>query len=112
MKINIILNKWFDYNYNFDNQILIYDYIGNVLKKFLSDRVVNLEEDLFILIQFKLKLSDDLYRSISYVKTIRIKIINYYLILSYYFGNIRSENYHITTVSSIIFTYKTISKES
>ena len=118
MKINnnnillstIRYNHWIDYTYHLQNQIILNEHITMALKDlwYLFDKI---PQNHFIQIQFKVQLNNGLYRSISYVQTVKKEDYNSLLDIFIEFWNLRSEDYHITTASSIIFTYKVYDSE-
>lgn len=64
----IIFNKWIDYYYKLDNQLLSQHHIFSALNLFFEN-FLNLSLDQIILIQFKIKF-DNQFRSVSYLQTI------------------------------------------
>lgn len=108
---NLLFNKWLDFNYEIKNQILTNQHITIALLKFWNEIISKLENEQYIHIQFKIKLDNNLIRSISYIQTVKKE--DYQLLLDSFisFWDIRSEDYHINIVSGIIFNYKLISKD-
>ena len=105
-------NKWIDFTYPLQNKILLIDHIKDALK-ILFEQFNNYSEmnNHYIQIQFKVQLNNGLYRSISYVQTVKLNDFNQLLDSFIEFWNLRSEDYHITAVGNIIFTYKIYSSE-
>jgi len=67
--------------------------------------MIKLAKTTYVLIQFKIKRDDGLYRSISYIQKTNNK--NFELIFSILkeFWQLKSEEYHIRKVNQVIFTY-------
>lgn len=75
MKNNIVFNKWNDYYYKINNQILTHQHIAASLRSLFTSLVLvnsNTPKISYILIQFKIKIDDYNIRSISYVQTVII----------------------------------------
>ena len=99
---------WKDYQLKLDNNLLTSINLSYALSKFWIDRLKNINKNQFILIQFKVKLVTGIIRSISHVQT--VKKNDYETLLESFnlFWEIRSDEYHLTSIDSIIFTYKII----
>jgi len=111
--LNLNHSKWMDYQLTLDNQILTSQNLKYLFTKFWSEVISNnLTNDQFILIQLKIKLSNGLFRSISHVQT--VKNTDYETLLESFkiFWEIKSEEYHILKLDSIIFTYKILPLDS
>jgi hypothetical protein len=78
MKNNNIRLEWNDFNYKV-NGIITKDIINQAILSLIEDKIIGINSDQFILIQFKIITDTNLCRSISYVQTIQIK--DYDLIL-------------------------------
>lgn len=105
-------NKWLDYQFKLNNYILTKPILKLSLKQFWKDIIINLSNDHFIFIQFKIKLSNGLFRSISHVKNMNNKDFKELLDSFNLFWDIKSDEYHISKLDSIIFTYKIIGLDS
>lgn len=68
----MINNKWTGYHLSLDHQILTSQHLEEALSKFWSEVISNkVLDNQFILIQFKVILSEILFRSISLIHTIK-----------------------------------------
>jgi|SRR5882724_472761 len=102
-------NKWMDYQLTLDNQILTSQKLKYSFNKFWSEVIFNnFIDNQFILIQFKIKLTNGLFRSISHVQIVKNSDYETLLDSFYVFWEIKSEEYHILKLESIIFTYKIV----
>jgi len=69
-------NKWIDYYFKI-NSIIIPDlHLKNALNKFYIEKNFNLEKDTTIVIQFKIKIDDKTFRSISFLQTVKVSEFN------------------------------------
>lgn len=104
--------KWEDYKYNLQNKIITNHLLYDSLLKFWSD-IINVysKENQFIFIQFKVQISSGVIRSVSKVQIVTSS--DFYLLLESFkiFWEIKSEDYHISSIESIVFTYKFIGKQ-
>jgi hypothetical protein len=66
----IILNKWTDFYYKLDVQIITNIQILNALDS-LFKSFSNIPKESIILIQFKIKIENNQFRSISYLQSIK-----------------------------------------
>lgn len=72
--LTILPNKWLDYSYDLNNQILSNQHITKSLSN-LHELLLNsnvLTENSVILIQFKIKIDIKTIRSISYIQTVTL----------------------------------------
>lgn len=104
---NIIFNKWTDFYYELDPQIITKNKIIAALSKLYSE-LNQLSNDLTILIQFKIKIDNNNFRSISYLQSINIDQFNELKDIFIEFWNFKDEDYISLKASHIIFTYKII----
>jgi hypothetical protein len=111
MNKNNIKLEWNDFHYKVNGIIT-----KNILKKaslnLFNNKFKTLNNEHFLLIQFKIITNTFLCRSISYVQTIQIK--DYDLILEIFneSWNLKSEDYYDLTIYEILFTYKILPKDS
>jgi hypothetical protein len=101
-----IENIWKDFRFVISDLFINNRIIEKAIISFYNKNLLNLDEDCFIIIQFKVKLDNSEIRSISYIQTVQIKELNLLIEIFQEFWNIRSEEYHILIVEEIIFTYK------
>jgi hypothetical protein len=102
-------NKWIDYQYNLHYKIITKENINEALNKFWNEKITNnVKESQIILIQFKVKLSNDIIRSISHLQNVTNSDFELLLDLFLNFWEIKSEDYHTLKFEEIIFTYKII----
>ena len=102
-----ICNKWFDYHYKLDNQILYDFHIANAINS-LFENFMDLSRENFISIQFKIKLSSNQYRSVSYLQTVKLSEKEDLIEIFKEFWNLRDQDYLSLNPSYIVFTYKLI----
>lgn len=111
VKSIISLNKWYDYTYKINDQILLAEHIEYAVKNFWLQIVEQIEDYQYILIQFKLKTIESEYRTVSYVQTINKNDLDDLILIFKEYWNIRTDDYHILSIDSIIFTYKILTKQ-
>lgn len=82
------------------------------LNQFWNENILNIKEEQFILIQFKVKIATGIIRSISHVQTVQKK--DYKILLESFliFWDIRSEVYKLTEVESVIYSFQLIEKNN
>jgi len=69
-------NKWIDY-YLKINSIIIPDlHLKNALNKFYKEKIFNLDKATTIVIQFKIKIDEKTFRSISFLQTVKVSEFN------------------------------------
>jgi hypothetical protein len=106
--LNLTPNKWFDYCYDLNNQMMSDNQITLSLDK-LFDLLENsniLTASSVILIQFKIKLNINDHRSISYLQTVSISDFKELNELFLEFWHIRDEDYLPLNPSHIVYTFK------
>jgi hypothetical protein len=102
-------NKWLEYQYKLHYKIITKENINEALNKFWNEKITNnVKESQIILIQFKVKLTNDIIRSISYLQNVTNSDFELLLDLFINFWEIKSEDYHALNFEEIIFTYKII----
>jgi len=109
------INKWNDFSYNINSNILTDNQIFLALDSLNSQEILpllesyNKERDNFkLLIIFKIKTVNQQRRTISYLQTLRISEFNkLYEIFSEYW-NLKTEDYYLAAISEITFTYKIV----
>jgi hypothetical protein len=115
MKNTIItLNKWNDFYYGIHSQIITNINITNAIITFTDHLIYNnIPKDSKLMIQFKIKIEENNYRSISYLQSIilNFKEIDELKEIFIGFWVSRDEGYHCLKPSDIVFTYKIISEE-
>lgn len=90
--------------YPLENEILTTFSLTQAFNKFRESIVLNKNE--FMFIQFKIKTSDNLYKSISYIQTVRISDFDELLQIFNEFWNLKSSDYHEILVKEVIFSYR------
>src|ERR1700755_406662 len=99
-KFQDIRSKWNDFEVQIKDKLLTKNFIRYSLDLFWNEEILNIKEDQFILIQFKVKISAGIIRSISHVQTVQKKDYNILLESFLIFWDIRSEDYKLTEVES------------
>ena len=103
---NIVLNKWYDYKYYLGNKILLNYHIESTCRNFWINVVDNIDDGLYILVQFKILKSDGIYNSISYVQTVNKNDLDRLIGLFQEYWSLRDDYYKQFSIDSIVFTYK------
>lgn len=107
---NLTLNKWNDYNFNLDSQIITENLIKRSLSSLqsyiFSSSTLPVSKSLKLLILFKVKTINNQYRTISYMQTIDIKDFHLLNQLFIEYWHLKSEDYYLAEYSHIIYTYK------
>jgi len=128
----IQINKWTDYYYILPTSLITNVYISLAVDDLFSNIINNLSKsnilnynteikDFLVLVQFKIKIQGDHFRSISYLQFIKLtinpldsdqienkQIINELKEIFIEFWNLRDEDYINLECTEIIFTYKII----
>nr|YP_010130189.1 hypothetical protein KQ422_mgp109 [Clavaria fumosa]QPZ51091.1 hypothetical protein [Clavaria fumosa] len=111
-----LINKWLNYYYELDNNLITEKNIKEAFNSFWIDKINTFKNDFIIVVQFKVKTTDNFYKSISHVQMDYIKnkenILNMFLsfwTIKYegFYSSIREDRY-----SFIVFNYKILSKDS
>jgi hypothetical protein len=103
--------NWLDFSYDFSNKILTKESINISLNKFYKEKLSNIKDNIFIYIQFKVITEDNIYWSISYIQTIKIREFKFLYDLFNEFWDIKTNDYKTLSLKSIVFTYKILSLE-
>jgi hypothetical protein len=110
----IKLNKWYDYSYNLDSQLVSDIHITLALdffKRFLLLSSIEkgiINDNLKLLIFFKIITTNNQKRTISFMQTIDLKDFSQLYQLFIEFWNLKTEDYYLAITSDIIFSYKLI----
>lgn len=114
----LTLNKWHDYYYKLDNNLLFEEHIISALTS-LFNKLDNPSlfplkrwSDSIIIIQFKIKFDSNQFRSVSYLQIVKLTEFKDLLEIFIEFWNIRDQDYMSLNPSHIVFTYKIISKDN
>ena len=99
-------NRWLNYMISI-NHILSNENIKNSVSQFWTDIALKLNENQYLLIQFKIQEITGEIKSIYYVQRVNKKDLNSLTNIFIEFWNIKSEDYHLIEVSKLIFNYKT-----
>jgi len=111
--IQITLNKWTDYYYGLYPQIITNITITNSITTFTNSlKDNNISGGSKILIQFKIKIEENNFRSISYLQSINFNQNEIDELIEIFIGfwESRDEGYHCLNPSDIVFTFKIISE--
>jgi hypothetical protein len=100
------IGVWNDYDKPLHNQFLINPMIEDSLYEFWENLATQLDEKQKFHIQFKVKFYDNLYQSISYLQTADKNDYNDILSIFIEFWDLKSEEYKLKPVDSIIYNYK------
>ena len=112
-----LLNKWQDFNFNLVNQgslinnNLIIESLKLLWDKIEYERILDNKDNL-ILIQFKIKLLNSSYRSISYLQTVKFNDFNDLSDIFIELWSLRDEDYTSLNPSHIVYAYKIINDPS
>lgn len=110
--MNITIKKiWKDFEYKVDSLITKFT-IERALKLLWSEVMSSLDNSKLVLIQFKVLMPNNTYRSVSYIQTVSNKEYHDLLLRFIEFWNICTEEYHSTPVEKIIFTYSVVPNTS
>lgn len=107
-----LILKWNDFEVKIKDKLLTKNLIKYSLNLFWNENIINLREDQFILIQFKVKISTGIFRSISHVQTVQKKDFNILLESFLIFWDIRSEDYKLTEIESVIYSFQIIEQNN
>ena len=104
---NILSNHWSTYKYNLPNNILSHISIDLALNKFNEDILSKMNENQYLLVLFKIRTEDNLFRTISSLQKITKKEDKELLLESFYeYWDLKYENYVQIPISDICFYYK------
>ena len=104
---NILSNHWSTYKYNLPNNILSHISIDLALNKFNEDILSKMNENQYLLVLFKIRTEDNLFRTISSIQKITKKEDKELLLESFYeYWDLKYENYVQIPISDICFYYK------
>src|SRR5271156_660750 len=109
------VNKWQDFYFKLDSQLINNNLIIESLKLLWNKIEIQREienKDNSILIQFKIKLPNNSYRSISYLQTVNFNVLNDLSDIFIEFWSLRDEDYTSLNPSHIVYTYKIIKDPS
>ena len=102
------INKWLTFNYEITGNLITSNQIELACIKFYKDVLTHLKDDQYILIIFRIKTSDNLYRNISTFQTISKLNIKEFINICNEYWLIKTENYIQEEIIEIIFNYKII----
>jgi hypothetical protein len=106
-----LTNKWLEYRYNLNFEILKRTDIEICLNKFYEEIMNQLNDDRYILIILKIKKSEGLFRSISRMQRLNKKDFNKLYDILIESWNIKNEEYHSWLIESIILNYTILPSE-
>ena len=102
------INKWLTFNYEITGNLITSNQIELACIKFYKDVLTHLKDDQYILIIFRIKTSDNLYRNISTFQTISKLNIKEFINICNEYWLIKTENYIQEEIIEIKFNYKII----
>jgi hypothetical protein len=117
------INKWNDFSYKLDFNILTDNQIYLALESFnsqellpllelynkgLADTDTDTRENLKLLIIFKIKTVNQQRRTISYMQTLEIREFNQLHEIFSEYWNLKTEDSYLAEISEITFTYKIV----
>ena len=103
--LNVLKSKWINYIYPLFNKIVTKNSIEKALIKFNSEVLNKLEEGDYILIIFKVKISNGPFRSISTLQKVNKLEFNKLIDIFIEYWNIKSSEYNVYPIEEIVFTY-------
>lgn len=106
MKTELKYNTWQSDLTNINNLFLNNDLIKTSLSNLWTEVFKDLDENTYILIQFKILTHNEELKSISYVQRVNSKEFNLLLQTFIAFWEIKSEDYHEMLIKGIVYTYK------
>jgi hypothetical protein len=111
---NLISSSWLDYSININSNILNYNSLEYLIRKFWKEIINNITENKSIFIQLKFKDENNNYRSIYYVQEITYENKDLFILIKIFneFWSIKCEDYYSIKIKSLIFTYKIIENKN
>ena len=103
---NILSNHWSTYKYNLPNNILSHISIDLAFTKFNEDILSKLDENQYLLVLFKIKTGDNLFRTISSLQRVNKNDREVLLNSFYEYWDLKYENYLQFSIEEIHFSYK------
>lgn len=104
--------SWRDSIHVLDNRLLTSDSLLIAYNEFLLELDKQIKEpEQKILVQFKIEMENGLIRTISRMQTITREDYKILLEIFNEYWNIQTQEYHLTAVNKIIFTYKLVGKD-
>jgi len=105
--------KWIEYKILLANKLITNSVIRNTFIQFWNEKIKgNLQTNQFVIIQLKAQLSDGTYRTLSNAQIVKLTDFISVLESFYIFWEIKGEEYYLTEIDSIIFSYKFIPLQS
>ena len=111
-----LIDKWYNFHFQLNTTLLAKKKLRKLLIYFLKKKLTFFQRIFIIIVQFKVKTINNLYKSISHVQMDYIKndkeILNMFLSFwsekyETFYSSIREDEY-----DSIIFSYKILSNDS
>lgn len=102
-------NVWKDYIFDTNKCYIDNYYITLALDKFWEDVIVKIQKGQMFVVQFKVKNSDGMFRSISYIQISNKDEFDKLIEIFKTFWLIRSDDYHQWKIDHIVFCYKILS---
>lgn len=111
---NLISSYWLDYSININSNILTYNSLEYLIRKFWKEIINNITENQSIFIQLNFKDENNNYRSIYYVQEITYENKDLFILIKIFneFWSIKCEDYYSIKIKSLIFTYKIIENKN
>jgi len=111
-----LINKWYNFYFEVNNNLISEEIIKEAFNSFLKEKINIFPNDFIIIVQFKVKTIDSLYKSISYVQMDFINNNKEILDMFLYFWSTKYDNFYSSIredeYSFIVFSYKILSNES
>jgi hypothetical protein len=110
--INYTYNKWYSYYYTLEFNILNDKYLSLALKSLWNDLQQTFDSNTLISIQFKVRYEIGVYRSLSYIQTVKLYEYEVLLELFIEFLNLKDEEYISYNPNSIVFTFQLLTPDN
>lgn len=107
-KNKLILNKWLSYIYKLDNNLLTPNHLKLALNGFNNEILNHLDDKQYMLLVFKIKTTDKMYRSISTLQRINKFDIEDLEEVYNEFWELKNSNYSQVQIAEILLEYKLI----
>ena len=107
-KNNLILNKWQSYKYKLENNLLNINHLNLAIEGFNNEILNKLDETQYMLLVFKIKTTDKMFRSISTLQRINKFDIEDLAEVFSEFWELKNSNYSQINVAEVVLEYKLI----
>jgi hypothetical protein len=103
-------NQWFDFEYTIENQFIVDTHIDDSLNLLWNEIENKFTNEHYLQIFFKINLDNDVFRSVSYLVTIKKDDFNDLNSSFKLCWNIRGDDYQQYSITKIIYTYRIVDK--